>query len=242
VYTVVVVYGVILGLCVIPSGSISAFMSVHSVMIAPPLLYVNCLPIWVWWYGYLPPLTSIISSSGDTARTSIADMRNKAMRDLALYYFRVVFIFMILYVPVSILTFNVLPWRLWCAYVNETILAIQPALTFIFLLTKPDVKTYILDLITLPYLMKRKPPLPQLQQQNQPDYSSKPSEDKTALTNGSARESLPKGNSTTSDPLAPKSHGSIDCSERCDINNDMLPERDPETGADNMVMNDDEHL
>ena len=56
---------------------------------------------------------------------------------------------MAMYLPLSIFMFMVKPWRTWPGYVNEIILAIQPTLTFVFLLMKPDVKTYILDLVTL---------------------------------------------------------------------------------------------
>jgi len=148
VYTVVVVYGLLVGLYFIPKGDLVIFYVVNFVMTGPPLFYVAGLPFWIWWYSYLPANTNLHDSVMRTS-TGKRTVRDKAIRNMALYFFRVVFVFVILFFPVSIFMFIVKPWRIWPGYVNECILAIQPTVTFVFLLTKPDVKKYILDLVTL---------------------------------------------------------------------------------------------
>ena len=148
VYTVVVVYGLLVGLYFIPKGDLVIFYIVNGVVTGPPLLYVTGLPFWIWWYSYLPANTNLRASMMRTS-TGARAVRDKAIRDMALYFFRVAFVFVVLYFPLSIFLFIVKPWRIWPGYVNECILAIQPTVTFVFLLTKPDVKKYILDLVTL---------------------------------------------------------------------------------------------
>ena len=150
VYALVVVYGLIVGLYFIPKGNLWVFVGVNCVVTFPPIFYVTGLPFWIWWYEYLPP--AAIKGAMRSKSVGARAMRDKAIRDMALYFFRVVFVFVILFMPLSVFLLIVKPWRNWPGYVNECILAVQPAITFGFLLTKPDVKQYVLDLVTLKYL------------------------------------------------------------------------------------------
>jgi len=147
VFTFVVAYGLVLGLYFIPKANMWVFAGVNVLVTFPPIIYVSGLPVWIWWYGYLPPSSNIRASA--MTSSGAKDMRDKAERDLALYFFRVVFVFVILYMPLSIFMFMARPWRSWPGYVNECILGIQPTVTFVFLLRKSDVKKHILDLVTL---------------------------------------------------------------------------------------------
>ena len=104
VYTFVVVYGVVVGLYFIPNEALLSFYVVNSLVTGPPLMFVSALPFWIWWHGYLPPLSSGTTPSTGTSKIANSAMvqvvgrdalrhpnpRDKALRDLTIYFFRVV--------------------------------------------------------------------------------------------------------------------------------------------------------
>jgi len=93
-----------------------------------PLLYVICVSFLIWWRGYIPSL------SGATAR-------KRAMRELAFYFFRIVAVFIGIWLPRGFL----ISWadrtgQKWADLVAQYVVAIQPILTTCLVLTKSDAK------------------------------------------------------------------------------------------------------
>jgi len=103
-----------------------------------PLVYITCLSTFVWWRGYIPDI------NGST-------LKGRAARKLFFYFLRIVLVFVVAWVPTFCLIFFGL--HVLVAY---HIIAIQPIITFVMILTKPDAKKYIWDLITLSYLFDSK--------------------------------------------------------------------------------------
>lgn len=115
------------------------------VVVSAALLYCVAVSILVKWKGYLPPING-------------ATTRDKAVRGLALYFFRVILVFLMIWIPSAVLyhlgkymaedyaTFN----RITILF--HWFVAFQPILTFCMILTKPDVKKYIMDFVTLTYI------------------------------------------------------------------------------------------
>lgn len=107
------------------------------------LAYIIYAMVWIWWHGYLKTM-----DSGGT-RTS---MRDRAMRQLVLYFLRIVAVFVFAWVPAQI--FNQIythdfESKQWALFTTGIFVAIQPAITFFMMLTKPDVQKYIWQLVTL---------------------------------------------------------------------------------------------
>ena len=109
------------------------------------LLYCVAVSILVKCKGYLPPLNG-------------ATTRDKAVRGLALYFFRVILVFLMIWIPSAVLYYlanyvagdYVIYERI--VIICHWLLAFQPILTFCMILTKPDVKKYIMDFVTLTYI------------------------------------------------------------------------------------------
>ncbi len=111
-----------------------------SLLIGIPLFYVIGVTILIWWRGYIPALRG-------------ASPRKKAMRELAFYFFRIVAVFVGIWIPRGFLIY----WadgtgQKWADLVAQYVVAIQPILTTCMILTKSDAKKYIRDLVTLSYL------------------------------------------------------------------------------------------
>lgn len=99
--------------------------------------------IWLWWHGYLK------SRDSGGSRTSL---RDRAMRQLVLYFFRIVAVFVLAWVPAQIFSqiyTSDFRNKHWALFASGIFVAIQPTITFCMMLTKPDVQTYIWQLVTL---------------------------------------------------------------------------------------------
>lgn len=112
----------------------------YLVLFGLPLYYVIYVTILILWRSYIP------SVSG-------ANARKRAMRELAFYFFRIVTVFIGIWLPRGILIF----WadrtgQKWPDLVAQYVVAIQPILTTCVVLTKSDAKKYILDLVTMSYI------------------------------------------------------------------------------------------
>ena len=121
-----------------------------------PLIYVIYVTILTWCRGYMPSLHRSAPTS-----SNVAAAREQATRELAIFFYRIIGIFFVIWIPeflislITTLTTFAAPWRnmtIMCMY------AIQPTLTFCLLMTKTDVRKYIMDLVTLSYFKKEKKP------------------------------------------------------------------------------------
>lgn len=125
----------------------SMFASLSLVLMAammlPPFLYVIYASISIWWNGYIP------SWKG-------AAPKARAMRQLAFFFFRIVAVFIGIWLPVFMLLALALQLeKYWLLALAYWLTAVQPILTFLMVLTKSDTRKYIWDLVTLSYLFDR---------------------------------------------------------------------------------------
>lgn len=106
-----------------------------------PILYVIGVTIFVKCKAYLPP------SNGTTPR-------DKAVRGLALFFFRVSLIMLYIWIPYLImkLVFIHTPFDSAINVSHLYLPALQPIANFCLILSKPDVKKYIINLVTLSYI------------------------------------------------------------------------------------------
>jgi hypothetical protein len=112
-----------------------------TLMMLPPFAYVVYVAFLIWWKGYLPSL------NGATARA-------KALRQLAFYFFRIVAVFVVVWLPVFLLLALALQLqKYWLLVLGYCLTASQPILTFCVMLTKADIRKYIWDFISLSYLL-----------------------------------------------------------------------------------------
>lgn len=119
---------------------LSRFRPMFTILLFGPFLYVVYATTVIWWRGYIPPPQALTS-------------RNKAMRELAFYFFRIVAVFFGVWVPaVFFFAYAELSGRKWGVVVAQCLTALQPTLTTCLILTKSDAKRYILDLVTLSYI------------------------------------------------------------------------------------------
>ena len=133
----------------------------------PPFAYVFFSVAVIWWRGYMPPLrkrrktrtrTTSLSSSGrrDSSNSFMTAVRDQAVRELALYLLRIVFVFVGFFIPGTVMSF--LPrshlelGRYWT--ISNWLVAIQPTATFCVILSKSDVRKHIRDLLTLSVVLK----------------------------------------------------------------------------------------
>ena len=103
-----------------------------------PFGYVLYVAFIIWKRGYLPCLNSNVTSS------------DKALRELAFYFFRIVGVFVGIYLPAGLLGVYALatgPKK--ATVIGYCLVAIQPLVTTCVILTKSDARKYLLDLITL---------------------------------------------------------------------------------------------
>jgi len=105
-----------------------------------PVAYVCYLAFLIWRKGYIPPLDGISA-------------KGKAMRQLAIYFCRIIAVFLFCWMPgfftANISQFMGSSWGFANCTLNG---AIQSILSFGLILTKSDVQKYIWDLVTLSYI------------------------------------------------------------------------------------------
>jgi len=111
-----------------------------------PFLFVVVVTLLIWWKGYLPSLNG---------RRSVTSLE-KAMRELAVYFFRIVAIFVVVWLPSLCLSaYAMSSGKGWVYVLTGILTSIQPILTFCVVLTKSDARAYIVDLVTLSFLFER---------------------------------------------------------------------------------------
>ena len=117
-------------------------------MSGAPILYTCYVTFLIWLRGYIP------SVNGATAT-------DRAMRELAIYFRRIIVVFIVIWIPVGILA-NSPSWfgNSWGWVLAYWLAAIQPILTTCTILTKTDARKYIWDLVTLSYLFGKDRALP----------------------------------------------------------------------------------
>jgi len=119
----------------------------QGILFGGPFLYVLVVSILIWWKGYLKP-------NKDNRQQPVTSLE-KAMRELAVYFFRIISVFVAVWLPSLCLTaygVKTVDSKGWVFVLTGILTALQPLLTFCVVLTKSDVRGYILDLITLSFL------------------------------------------------------------------------------------------
>jgi len=110
------------------------------VSIILPVIFVCSVCIIIWCRGYMPSMNGV-------------SVRDRAMRELAWYFFRVIAVFFASWVPGIILNIysnaNDSTWGMQVALILG---AIQPTLSTAMTMTKSDVRKYVFDLLTLSYI------------------------------------------------------------------------------------------
>lgn len=102
--------------------------------------YVAYASTLVWWRGYIPSPKRITA-------------RDRAMRALFFFFFRIVAIFLGVWIPcLMMVMFAIGSGETWPYVLGTTSGAIQAILTACVILTKSDVRKHVLDLVTLSYL------------------------------------------------------------------------------------------
>jgi len=101
----------------------------------------------IWWRGYLPSLTG-------------TDQNKREMRQLTLFFSRIVGVFFLIWLPALIGKFVVNPVELgkyyWVDVTALCFVAFQPTVTTCMIWSKRDARKYIVDLVTLSYLFGKK--------------------------------------------------------------------------------------
>jgi len=161
------VYGVMglsaLGFHYLFKINISACWVVWIGLIMPPCLYILYAPITVWRNKYLPPLETILWRSSSTEQ-----LRDRAIRELALYFFRIIAAYCVTVAP------GIFLWRYgyyqvyqasiggsgsdWGVFGLTVCLMLQMIVSSGFVLNKSDVRKYVWDLVTLSYVFKNAVP------------------------------------------------------------------------------------
>lgn len=107
--------------------------------------YVIYLSFVVWRRNYLPPLTEMTA-------------KQKSLRELYFYFFRIVILFIAIWVPcVSLLLYANVTGNPWPILACSCAGAIQAIFTAGMILTKSDVRSYIYDFVTLSYFFGKEP-------------------------------------------------------------------------------------
>eukprot|EP00533_Pseudo-nitzschia_delicatissima_P008142 CAMPEP_0116082198 /NCGR_PEP_ID=MMETSP0327-20121206/2604_1 /TAXON_ID=44447 /ORGANISM="Pseudo-nitzschia delicatissima, Strain B596" /LENGTH=643 /DNA_ID=CAMNT_0003572987 /DNA_START=748 /DNA_END=2679 /DNA_ORIENTATION=- len=121
------------------SDNLRIVLHVFSTLLLLPFLYVVYATVLIWWRGYLPS-------------TQKATAREKAMRELAFFFFRIVAVFILIWFPMVTLFVSVyMTEGDWTRLLCYCLMSIQPILTFCMILTKSDVRIYLWQLVTLSY-------------------------------------------------------------------------------------------
>lgn len=124
---------------------------------AIPNIAMFCICFVIWWRGYLSAATCR-PKNGSSEVQNIVSRQEKAMRELAWYFLRIVMVFYIIWLPAFYTTIQ-------CVYsddgtgiydgtncvVTNLLLIIQPVLSTVMAMTKADVRAHVWDLVTLSY-------------------------------------------------------------------------------------------
>lgn len=104
-----------------------------------PILYGAYAGVLIWWRGLIP---SVNGSS----------VREKANREVALYFLRIIVVFFGIWIPGIIVgLYSTSSERLWGNILVHCLWSAQPVVTFCVVMTKSDARKYITDLLTLSY-------------------------------------------------------------------------------------------
>mmetsp|Transcript_13241 Transcript_13241/g.31140 ORF Transcript_13241/g.31140 Transcript_13241/m.31140 type:complete len:619 (+) Transcript_13241:86-1942(+) len=107
----------------------------------PPITYVGYAAVLIWKRGYLRSTSRLLLGSSNHAS-------NQALRELTIYFLRIVGVFFVIWIPTLSMSFASGIDRPWVFIIAGCLGAIQPVVTFFFILQKSDVRKYILDLVT----------------------------------------------------------------------------------------------
>jgi hypothetical protein len=122
------------------SSAIGMFVLFLYLLLLPAFGVVGYVCIIIWHRGNMPSMDGII-------------VRDKALRTLVWYFFRIIAVFGACWLPTLILaSFSTFTGIWWSYPVAGLISALQPILSTAVAMTKSDVKKYIVDLITLSYI------------------------------------------------------------------------------------------
>lgn len=114
------------------------------VVLSVPFLYVMYAAILILQKGYMRP-------------TQGATLFDKSIRKLCFFFLRIVAVFMGIWVPYYVCSHVFAGKDQPCWFlVGNSVIAIQPILSTCIISTKPDAKTYILNLVTMSYCKKKK--------------------------------------------------------------------------------------
>jgi hypothetical protein len=159
-----------------------------SLLVSPPCAYIFYAPITICRNGLLPSLNDIRRSSQSNR------LRDRAIRELALYFFRIISAYAFTVIPGIffwmygyVQSFKAHNGRVgsdWGIFALTVFFLLEIIVSACFVLTKSDVRKYIVDLITLSYLFEKVP-----------DNVSKANNPKP-----SPRIQTPKGTTPTPDP------------------------------------------
>eukprot|EP00531_Pseudo-nitzschia_arenysensis_P014272 CAMPEP_0116127054 /NCGR_PEP_ID=MMETSP0329-20121206/6644_1 /TAXON_ID=697910 /ORGANISM="Pseudo-nitzschia arenysensis, Strain B593" /LENGTH=648 /DNA_ID=CAMNT_0003621145 /DNA_START=135 /DNA_END=2081 /DNA_ORIENTATION=+ len=107
-------------------------------MLILPIAFIGVICCFIWLGNYIPSLNSESST------------RDKAMRQLFFFFLRIVAVFYCIFFPaIVIVIVGVVKFTPWYFLLSWCLLAFQPILSTCLILTKFDVKKYILDLVAL---------------------------------------------------------------------------------------------
>jgi len=115
--------------------------SMFTVAVLLPSIYIVAVSGLVWYHGYLR-----------TKRNGTTSVNDRGTRVLAVFFFRIVWIFIIFFIPgvvVGLCNRLIGGWGIPIFYI---FFGLQPIATACCVLTKPDCKKYILDFVTMSYL------------------------------------------------------------------------------------------
>jgi len=104
-----------------------------------PIGYIIYVVTLIWWKDLMPSLDAI-------------DPNGRAMRELALYFFRIIAVVAIWVPNIVICTFSITTETSWGLSLAIQLGSVQAIISAIAILTKRDVRKYVMDLITLSYL------------------------------------------------------------------------------------------
>lgn len=107
-------------------------------MIILPIVFILVIGFLIWWGDYLPSKNGAYSA------------RDRAMRQLAIFFLRIVAVFFFIWFPSTMLIiFGVLKFKSYYFLIAWCLLGIQPTLSTLMVLTKLDVRKYVWELMTL---------------------------------------------------------------------------------------------
>jgi len=127
----------------LPALVVTAINDVSSgLLMIFPFGYILYVSLVVWYRGYIPSKTGAIQ-------------HDRAMRQLSIYFFRILGIFLVVWLPFLVALVSISQFS-WLPFVLNLAPPIQAMLTTCAILTKDDVRNYIWDLVTLSYIYERK--------------------------------------------------------------------------------------